>query len=183
MEWVFAFGSNMHLADLRRWLGERGYATDDIHAAVPARLAGYELVWDYYSPPRRGGAANIQPASERTLYGVALQVGPNAWRGIDHKEGHPHRYHRGAQPQRLELADGHSVAAWVYRVQPAFRWPYFIPPRRNYLQLMLEAAVALDLPDAHINALRRVTVLEDHPGGEQLAQSLAARLDAQVSGS
>ena len=74
MIWVFAYGSNMHLPDLARWAAERGLPTPVVRCARVATLEGYALTWDYRSPTRRGGAANVRPAPGTSTPGVALQV-------------------------------------------------------------------------------------------------------------
>ena len=58
LHWVFAYGSNMHLPDLKRWLGAQGCSKTGIHQITPAILEGFELVWNYWSPVRQGGAVS-----------------------------------------------------------------------------------------------------------------------------
>ena len=149
VHWVFAYGSNMHLPDLRCWLAAQGHPTDGILAAQPAALDGYRLVWDYFSPARQGAAANVAPAPGQTLLGVALQVDTPTLHAIDSKEGHPNRYHRGAAPLVARILAGGSVSVWLYRVLPLFRQAVAVRPRRAYLQLMLQAAATHGLGDAY----------------------------------
>ena len=44
---VFAYGSNMHVADLERYMLGRGYGAPVIYAAEPATLHHHELRFDY----------------------------------------------------------------------------------------------------------------------------------------
>ena len=53
-EWVFAYGSNLHIEDLKHWLRHYGYCDQGIIQGLPAILDDYRLVWNY-SPVRQGG--------------------------------------------------------------------------------------------------------------------------------
>lgn len=153
--WVFAYGSNMELDDLARWLGERGYPQLVPIAMEPGMLPGYRLCWNYRSPARKGGAANVEPCDGPPLPGLALAVDAALLEAIDHKEGHPERYKRELLP--VMLASGRRIEAWVYRVTEDWRvegepvWP-----RGAYLELLLKGARHHGLPDWHIAALEEV---------------------------
>lgn len=155
--WVFAYGSNMHLKDLTRWLRERGYPTTGIHRAAPARLRGWRLAWNYHSRVRAGAAANVQRDPSAHLLGVALQVDTATLEALDVKEGHPDLYYRGPAPHAAELLEeGRAVDAWLYVVRPQFLSPQPVAPRRHYLGLMIEAAQEHGLGSEYVLALRRV---------------------------
>lgn len=151
--WVFAYGSNMDLEDLRRWFGERGHDANGIQAAECAVLPGYRLVWNYYSPGRRGGAANIEPQIGHELPGVALKVDAAALGAIDAKEGHPRYYSRGDRKMPIRLRDSGEVEAWVYIALPERCSATPVRPRRNYLGLMIAAAERYHFPDWYLNEL------------------------------
>ena len=91
-EWVFAYGSNLHIQDLKHWLRHYGYSDEGIIQVLPAILDNYRLVWNYYSPVRKGGAANVEPAPGHQVLGALLELTPETLPGIDRKEGHPKRY-------------------------------------------------------------------------------------------
>ena len=141
MHGIFAYGSNMHLGDLARWLDERGLAELAPLEARPARLVDHALDWHYHSMSRDGGAANVVPAPGAEVRGVVIHGCERLLEAIDAKEGHPVRYSRGTQPVPAAcLHTGEVLEAWVYRVQPAYRTDAPVAPRAAYLQLMLEAA-------------------------------------------
>ncbi len=158
---VFAYGSNLDLDDLARWLAEKGYPVERPPVAR-AVLPGWRLVWNYQSPTRRGGAVNIEPAPEAELPGAVIWAGPGLLRAIDRKEGHPERYRRRRLTVRL---DGGPLDAWTYVVTPPWRSADIRPPRRVYLETILRGARALGLPPAHIAAIAATRALEDDPDG------------------
>ncbi len=158
--WIFGYGSNMHVPDLERWLGEKGYAVDGMLRVEAVVMPGYELVWNYFSRVRAGAAANVRARAGAELRGVALQVTPELFGAIDIKEGHPGRYHRGDAPRPARLQrSGESIQAWLYQVQPAYLSDGFVPPRRQYLALMIEAATEHGLGDDYVAALRQVATV------------------------
>lgn len=151
MHRVFAYGSNMCLPDLARFLREHGHVSSLDVSVHPALLVGHRLVWNYFSPPRNGGAANVEVCEGRDLPGVVLEVDAPLLLSLDLKEGHPHRYARALRPVRLVA--GESVDAWVYAVTPPYREPHRVPPRRAYLELLVEGARAHGLPEWHLAEL------------------------------
>lgn len=158
-EWVFAYGSNLNLEDLRHWLAHYGYPPNGVLQVLPARLPGYELVWNYYSPVRQGGAANVQPANDRCVFGALLQISAETLPGIDKKEGHPTRYSRGNHLVATEpLPNGAVTQAWLYQVQPAFRTQAPCRPTAEYLEIMLQGIAQVGLPDEWVKQ-----VLENLP--------------------
>jgi gamma-glutamylcyclotransferase (GGCT)/AIG2-like uncharacterized protein YtfP len=158
LEWVFAYGSNMNVDDLRTWLAERGLGSDSLKSVVRATLRDYRLVWNYYSTGRRGGAANIEMSPGHALPGVVLQVDSATRAAIDQKEGHPRYYSRGTTTFNLHTDDGTAISAWVYIARPERcrmtpEWP-----TRAYRDLLVQAAVTHGLPEEHVAALKQVQV-------------------------
>ena len=160
--WVFAYGSNLNLQDLGDWLTAHGYDPRGIQTIVPARLNNYRLIWDYRSPVRQGGAANVAPAPGELVYGGLLRIDSACLKGLDHKEGHPERYNRGTEPIACQrLTDTNSnVYAWVYEVQPAFKQIEFTAPRRVYRDIVVAGAQSLRLPEPWIDHLRNTPTLD-----------------------
>jgi hypothetical protein len=165
LHWVFAYGSNMHLPDLKRWLGAQGFPKTGIHRVAPARLEGFELVWNYWSPVRQGGAANVQPAPPKgSVFGALLEVDTPTLLALDTKEGHPERYSRDPEPLRCHpLNKSAPVNAWVYRVTADYRSTEPIPPAPSYLALLIEGAEELELPGTYIDTLRTTPIAPTSP--------------------
>jgi gamma-glutamylcyclotransferase (GGCT)/AIG2-like uncharacterized protein YtfP len=159
--WIFAYGSNMNLGDLRRWLAENGVPTDGILKARPATLPGYRTVWNYRSKARGGGAANITQAVGRDLPGVALRVDGPTLAAIDKKEGHPEVYSRGNRRHAILLGDATEVEAWVYVARPERCSDRGEWPRREYLDLLLDGARKHGLPPWRVRELEVTPTFDD----------------------
>lgn len=157
MHFVFAYGSNMHLPDLGRWLREQhlGHLAPASHRR--ARLVDHALDWHYRSASRDGGAANVVQAPGQEVRGLLLEVSDELLAAIDRKEGHPQRYSRGRAPIDAWCLDqGRRYPAWLYQVTPAYRTAAPVPPRRHYLDLMIEGARTHALGEAYVAALRAI---------------------------
>jgi hypothetical protein len=144
----------MHLEDLEAWFQRAAEPWGAPLRAVPARLPGFRLVWNFYSETRAGGAANVERAGGSTLHGLALLVGPSVFQGIDKKEGYPVVY--GRELCAIELSNGQSVDAWVYTVQPHRTRDAFVPPTRHYKSLLIVGARAHRLPAFYIDELEGI---------------------------
>ena len=158
---VFAYGSNMNLADLRRWLESKNYPTNQLLKAIPARLPGYRLAWNYWSSSRQGGAANVETSPNDEVLGAILEIGPAVLDAIDRKEGHPTRYSRLPHPiECFELENESPQLAWVYEVTDEFRCEEEKLPTQDYMRIVLEGAKALDLPAEYLHRLESILPAE-----------------------
>lgn len=154
---VFAYGSNMSLRDLARWLDETGHGPLAPARSVRATLPDHRLVWNYRSPVRRGGAANVEHAPGTHVPGVLLHVDDALLVALDVKEGHPERYLRS---QRPVVVDDEHVDAWVYEVTEAWRHDDIVRPRRSYVETVLRGASDFGLPEEHLELIRAVETLD-----------------------
>ncbi len=128
----FAYGSNLDWDDWSAFCRARGFDAAVLRAIGPAVLPHEQLVFDYRSVRRGGGALNIRSCRGGTVDGLLFSVPRDGWAALDRKEGHPHRYRREIVTVREQ--GGREAAAWVYRVIPAMRIG-FCPPRDDYLRL------------------------------------------------
>lgn len=156
--WIFAYGSNMHHGDLLRWHREHSRPEPVIYETIPAVLAGYRLVWNYYSNTRSGGAANVAKEPGSTVPGLALHVDTQTLQSIDLKEGLPKVYTRTECP--LKLRDQRTLQGWVYEVVPQQTRADFVPPHPHYLGLILSSARAYDLDEGHVQWLAQLPTTE-----------------------
>lgn len=156
--WVFAYGSNMNLGDLGRWLERGQLSRDDIQATLDllkasgkrAVLEGYQLCWNYRSTNRKGGAANVEQAAGERVFGVAYCVGEKELGLFDSKERHPYSYER--EPQQVLLLDSQEeVPAWVYVANATSSGPVW--PTAEYKTVLVEGARYWGLPSEHIATL------------------------------
>lgn len=158
--WVFAYGSNMHLPDLVGWLKRHHPLVSLPMQFIAAELPGFELVWNYWSPVRQGGAANVQRSEkDRTLYGALLQVDSGTLEALDQKEGHPTRYSRFPAPVSCRSLDGQlDLEAWIYQVSNEYRSDTPIFPTASYLKLLTDGAEALKLPSPYLHWLSQTSI-------------------------
>lgn len=151
----------MDLEDLRGWFARQGFTPPRITRSVPGVLDDHQLVFNYYSRARRAGAANVEPARGREVYGLLLWVDALTLAGLDHKEGAPHRYQRGLAT--TTSADGSLVQSWLYSVTPAYRSEEVIPPSAQYLGLLTGAAARHAFPEAYRGWLANITPQQAAP--------------------
>ena len=76
---IFAYGSNMHLADLNRWLQEQGGGVVGQFGVKVGRLLNYRLAWNYYSVSRGGGGSQCRLCSKRPGLGCPLTKRPGLY--------------------------------------------------------------------------------------------------------
>ena len=154
--WYFAYGSNMQPATFR---GRRGITP---HDAVPARLAGWRLVFD--KPPllpMGQGMANIVAEAEAHVLGVAYAVTPEDLAHVDLTEGVLiGNYARVAV--RVEPLGGAGDALEAFTLTSDRRDPTLLPSRR-YVSLLVDGAEAHGLPGQYVAWLRAVPAVDDTP--------------------
>jgi hypothetical protein len=153
--WVFAYGSNMHLQDLRRFFASRDKELN-IFEHTPAVLKDYELTWNYYSKARRSGAANIVAKPGAAVHGLALNICAESLVGFDLKEGHPKYYSRGECPTAIVTYDGRTLMAHIYEVTQDYIQPQTERPSQHYLNLILEAAREHELDEDYCRMLEMI---------------------------
>jgi hypothetical protein len=132
----FAYGSNMDRALMRR----------HAPAAVPIGVA---CLADHRFVITADGYASVEPARRQTVHGVLWRLTPRDRIGLDLWECTASGQYRGGI--LLVRSSGRRQPALVYiaRSRPAGR------PKAGYMELVLAAARAWDLPPAYVAALRR----------------------------
>jgi cation transport regulator ChaC len=155
---VFAYGSNMDVPDLLRWLRERGHDEREPFDIRRGTLHEHRFAWNYRSPVRKGGAANVEPSAGARVPGLLLEVDEHMLLALDEKEGHPERYLR--RELTVHVDGGGHVDAWVYRVTERYLTGDETWPRRAYLDVVLRGAREWELPDWHIEALAKTPTMD-----------------------
>ena len=133
----FAYGSNMDGAVMRR------------HA--PAAVAiGVASLSDHRFVITADGYASVVPARAVIVQGVLWRLTPRDRVTLDRWENISSGQYRAAK-LLVKLHDGGRVASLVYvgRSRAAGR------PKAGYMELILAASRAWDLPDAYIESLQR----------------------------
>lgn len=159
-DWVFAYGSNMNLEDLRRWLHgieETPAETERLVGELKkngkvAVLENHKLAWNYYSASRNGGAANIEKRDGYEVFGVSYLVNQKWLDLFDDKEGKPYT----RQMCQIKLFESRQpVLAWIYYVRPEKisqnnKWP-----TAEYKQIIIDGARQWGLPEDYIKELEK----------------------------
>lgn len=125
----------------------------------PARLPNYEICFPRYSSGRRSLVASIMPRQSAEVWGVLWQITREYLPALDKREGfRPERLSRSNSYNRsmilVETHDG-SATAWTYIASPQQIKPgQVVNP--DYLILLVEGAVAHDLPPQYVDMLKRL---------------------------
>lgn len=130
----FAYGSNMHRGVMRR------------HAptAVPlgmARLADYRFVIT------SDGYASVAPARTRSVYGVLWRLAPRDRVTLDLWENIAAEQYRAEILPVLQAGRRRPALVYVARRRPLGR------PKAGYMEIVADAARALELPEDYIAGL------------------------------
>jgi len=154
--WYFAYGSNMQPATFR---GRRGIAA---RQAIPARLAGWQLVFD--KPPllpMGQGMANIVATDGAHVLGVAYAVTAEDLAHIDLTEGVLiDNYRRVAV--RIAPLDGAGPELEAFTLT-SDRRDASLRPSARYMALLIEGARAHGLPPDYVAWLEACPAVEESP--------------------
>jgi gamma-glutamylcyclotransferase (GGCT)/AIG2-like uncharacterized protein YtfP len=149
---VFAYGSLMHAEEFCR-------DCPSGKSLGPARLPNYEICFPRYSSRRGSLVAGITPRHGAEVWGVLWHITREDLPALDLREGfRPERPSRTNAYNRsivqVETHDG-STAAWTYIASPQRIKPgQVVNP--DYLILLVEGAVAHDLPPQYVDMLKRL---------------------------
>lgn len=154
-DFTFAYGSNMNSSDLRSWLERNGFDSSRVVNRWPAKLDGYDFVWNYYSAGRAGGAANLEPREGSTIEGVLIEFESVLLSAFDRKEGHPYFYSRGTKRiQVRRMSDGQTQDAWLYVAKANKADRRDVWPTREYKKIVLEGAKSAGLSEEFVERIR-----------------------------
>jgi len=146
----FAYASNMapevmaHLCPRHRYLGV-------------GRLNDYRLAFTRRSVKTGSGVADIIEAPGQIVWGALYEIDDDEIAAIDRKEGHGWAYVRVTVPVELEVGRPRNTAiTYVVRSKESPD----VPPSREYLCRVIEAAHARGLPGPYIEKLEAVRTAE-----------------------
>ncbi len=149
----FAYGSNL---DWRNWSEFCARHDADPHSMkpiAPAFLPDVELVFNYRSVLRAGGALNIQPRKGQIVQGVLFEVNEHGWEVLDLKES----VAAGCYARTRTVAITHSgrtIPVITYVVTPVRR-EGFVSPSGEYTDIVLRGLSAHGLPaDQYLDSAR-----------------------------
>ena len=150
MLWYFAYGSNL---DPGTFLGRRRMRPRDTRRA---RLDGYRLIFDLPVGKGERAVANLLPASESHVHGVAYSIGRIQAAWLDRTEGVPRAYRRVEIPLVFEDAPGGEAFTYVSERRTPGR-----KPSERYMNLLLRGARHHGLPEDYVAWLRGIELALD----------------------
>ena len=159
--WYFAYGSNMQPAT---FAGRRGIVAT---RAVPARLAGWQLVFD--KPPllpMGQGMGNVVLAPGAEVLGVAYAITADDLAHVDLTEGVLIENYRRVAVEVAPLDGGAAFEAWTLTSD---RRDAMLLPSRRYMELLIDGAEYHGLPAEYLGWLRA------HPAVAESPESTVAR--------
>lgn len=154
MDRYFTYGSNMNLRDLAKWCELMGRPSALTGDGLPAFMPDHELVFDYFSPSRKGGVLDLRPSVGKVVPGALFEVTESSLKTLDLKEGVPLIYRRAEK--RVLLADGREFVAVAYEVAPEYRSPVPVPPSEAYVGIVAEGLADFHQDDRMLRAAARL---------------------------
>lgn len=166
-EWVFSYGSNMDLEDLREWLIRHRF--EEIkrlinqlrRTGVIAVIRGQRVVFNHISQGRGGGTCNIEKCEEENIYGVTYYIDEKFIEIFDKKEGYPVSHTRDLF--QITLIKGNNneeyVNAWVYYATPE-KIDKTLKPTIKYKNVVIKGAKHWGLPPEYIKKLEKIPTLD-----------------------
>lgn len=150
----FAYGENMHVNRLKKWISQRGGRPDGVVSAQRAVLRGYRLVFNVRREvPWRAGIANLEKDSSGLVEGVLLELDNVTESLLQQREG-------GAAVKRIPVSvvgdkekAYEGVSAFV-AAQPDVGKTH--APSKVYLDLMLEAAKDFEFGAEYVKVLQGI---------------------------
>lgn len=147
----FAYGSNLNEADLRQWCEQAGRPYPLSEPIASAYLPDMQLVFNYNSQRRKGGALNIRHRLGQTTPGMLFRVSVEGIATLDLREGSPNVYKHLDVTALTE--DGRQHNAITYQVHTAMIEGVFVPPHPDYLAVLKAGFAAHGLDDCMLNAV------------------------------
>ncbi len=139
----FAYGSNLNASDLRRWCGDNAQPYPLLSFLAKAWLPDYQLLFNYYSSVRKGGALNIRPRTGYAVPGILFKVTEFGREILHLKERAPDFY------QELEVIvldeNGQEHKGFTFTAAPHRHTRKHIPPDAHYRQTVQQGVLQHDL--------------------------------------
>jgi gamma-glutamylcyclotransferase (GGCT)/AIG2-like uncharacterized protein YtfP len=153
MTMYFAYGSNLDREDWAAFCARHGADPDCLRPLGTALLPDAELVFNYRSPVRGGGALNLAPRRGQVVQGVLFEVTGEGWEVLDAKEGVASgRYARSA---RVAIAGGGATVPVVTYEVVRERLERHVAPTAAYVETVSRGLAAHGLSRAPLDAAAR----------------------------
>jgi len=117
-------------------------------------LGDFRLDFNYYSPSRGGGTANIEHAPAEHVEGVLFDINDVDKETIDAKEGAPSCYREILVS--IISRDGTKIENVITYTVCENKKREFTPPTREYKQIIIDGARAFGLSEEWIEKLEKI---------------------------
>jgi len=153
MNYYFAYGSNLDLADWQKWCIANNHQASGLVEHCRAFLPGYVTNYSHYSKGRNGGAANLQEADFglNGVYGSLFIVDHESIEILDDKEGYPKHY--GRQMVKVIAETGDIIEALTY-ISVKYSGDEFYNPTDKYHELVVSGLSRRGMPTTDIAKAR-----------------------------
>jgi hypothetical protein len=150
IEFVFAYGSNMDLSQMR----ERCPNSKDKLQPFIAKADGWKLCFPRHSDRRQGGVGSIVSAKGQAVWGVVFGLTLEDLAKLDRSEGVPNAYRR----DRLPVTWGNHLKqeVWAYFAIAQDNPTKHYIPHQDYLALYIRGAESFKLPAEYIDQLKKI---------------------------
>lgn len=140
----FAYGSNLDRENWAQFCAGYGADPDCMKPLRPALLPDCELVFNYRSVLRSGGALNIRERKGHFVHGVLFEVSESGWEVLDIKESVAIGCYRRISHAAI-IRGGRTVPITTYQVTQQ-RQEGFVPPSQEYAQIVSRGLSTFGLP-------------------------------------
>jgi cation transport regulator ChaC len=154
MFYYFAYGSNMDEEDLRTWCKNKSKPFPKWKLLGTACLENYQLVFNYYSSGRNGGAANLMESHNSKVYGLLFEMNESDRRTIREKEGFPNYYEEITVT--VKHRDNSISDVITYKVVKDKEKIEHQKPTKYYMGLILKNARNNKFPDEYTRYLESI---------------------------
>jgi gamma-glutamylcyclotransferase (GGCT)/AIG2-like uncharacterized protein YtfP len=131
----FAYGSNLDWQNWSEFCARHDADPHCMKVIGPAQLPDVELVFNYRSVLREGGALNIRPRKGQVVNGVLFEVNERGWEVLDLKESVAAGCYARTKSVAI-MRDGETTPVVTYVVTPA-RTEGFVAPSDEYTGIVL----------------------------------------------
>lgn len=151
----FAYGENMNLSRLKKWLFQRGGRPDGIAMAQRAELKGYRLVFDVHREiPWKAGVANLAEDPKGIVEGVLMEIDASTDNLIQKKEAYP------AASKRVEVTvigdkEKEYDRVTLY-ISTRAEEGTIHAPSKAYMKLLIDAAGDFEFSKKAVDALKKI---------------------------
>jgi len=149
----FAYGSNLDRDNWAQFCAGVNADPDCMKPLGPALLPDCELVFNYRSVLRSGGALNIRERKGHFVHGALFEVTERGWEVLDIKESVAVGCYRRIAHMAITRG-GRTVPVTTYQVTPQ-RTEGFVPPSQAYSEIVARGLACFGLPSHQYQSAAR----------------------------